>query len=436
MFHVALLLPWVILVIDSFDRIVDNSFLWHVRAGTIQIEAGQVLTSDPFSLTLAGERWITQSWLAEVLYGWLEGRFGLGFTGVMLLLAGLITVAGVGMVAYRRSRSLVGTAAAVLLTAILLPRFLVPRPVLFSYPLFALVMLAWERRSTRWSVPLLLWIWASVHASFVIGLAYLAFVILWRREWKAMPTALASAVTALITAQGLGIVAMLGGFAGSARELAMVAEWGAPDFISAPLLPFLVGIIVLLIGAATGRLAPAMLWVIAPFLILAFSAERAVVIAWLALAPFAAVSLSEIEVRSFAGFPWPVALGLSAAILITPWGVTNPVELDSSVFPVSAARQLDAEPTFNDTFTGGYLIWLDQPGPGVFIDDRVELYRAGIKESVDIRRGRAPWRPVFEEAGISQALLRAGDPLVEDLLEAGWISRHEDDVYVVLKSTG
>ena len=73
--HLVLVVPWVALVIDAWAPIRDNSFLWHIRAGELQASAGEVLVADPFSFTMLGERWLTQSWLAELLYGW-ENRTG------------------------------------------------------------------------------------------------------------------------------------------------------------------------------------------------------------------------------------------------------------------------------------------------------------------------------------------------------------------------
>ncbi|HSM46149.1 MAG TPA: hypothetical protein VK969_14135, partial [Acidimicrobiia bacterium] len=101
--HLALLLPWIAVAIDAFRPIVDNSFLWHVRAGTVQLERGSVLTTDPFSFTLGGEPWRTQSWLVELLYGWAEGLSGLGFVPIMLLVVPTLTFLGIGLIAYRDS---------------------------------------------------------------------------------------------------------------------------------------------------------------------------------------------------------------------------------------------------------------------------------------------------------------------------------------------
>ena len=435
LFHLVLLVPWVAFVLDSFDEIVDNSFLWHIRAGELQISAVEVLTTDPFSFTLAGQSWITQSWLAEVLYGWSESWSGLAFTAPMLLSMGLITVAGVGLAAYRRSHSLLGTSSVVLLTTILLPRFLVPRPVLFSYPLLVLVMLAWERRSTRWTLPFLFWVWASVHASFAIGLVYIVLSIISKREWKSWRIILASGLMTLLTAQGFGIVRMLVEFAGSRQYLELVSEWRTPDFLTVPLLPVLIGIVLLLYGGARGHLSTRSLWIIAPFLALAFSAERAVATSWLVMAPFVAGTLTGLSVERFRGFTRRAAASLVIAIIAVPLFLTNPVVLDAEAFPIAAARELQPAKTFHDSYVGGYLIWADLPGPGVFIDDRVELYRERVQESVNVRRSRSPWADVFVRDGITQALLKRDDPLLDDLVAAGWQTVYEDDFYAVLSAT-
>ncbi|MBT8248315.1 MAG: hypothetical protein KJN73_10870 [Acidimicrobiia bacterium] len=69
--HLFAMVPVVGVVVASARAISDNSFLWHVRAGTVQLDAGQVLRTDPFSFTAQGESWRTQSWIADLLYGTL-----------------------------------------------------------------------------------------------------------------------------------------------------------------------------------------------------------------------------------------------------------------------------------------------------------------------------------------------------------------------------
>src|SRR5690606_35004676 len=78
--HAALLLPWVIASYGFARTFNDNSYLWHVRAGDIQLNQGSVISSDPFSFTKADYPWRTQSWLAELLYSRLDDAWGLAST--------------------------------------------------------------------------------------------------------------------------------------------------------------------------------------------------------------------------------------------------------------------------------------------------------------------------------------------------------------------
>ena len=179
--HLVLLVPWVALVIDAWAPIRDNSFLWHIRAGELQAETARVLTEDPFSFTMLGESWLTQSWLVELLYSWAEDLSGLGFVPWMMLATTTAAFLAIGLVAYRYSRSVPSAALILLMSTVLMVSFLVPRPVIFSFALMPLVALAWSNPKWRWTVPFLMWVWASVHGSFVLGLAYIGLMLIVER---------------------------------------------------------------------------------------------------------------------------------------------------------------------------------------------------------------------------------------------------------------
>src|SRR5690606_14775798 len=108
--HAALLLPWLVVSEVVARPFADNSYLWHVRAGEIQTVNGSVITTDPFSFTMEGHPWRTQSWLAEVLYSWLDAQWGLDAAPLIsLVCAGALFIL-MGMVAYRQSKSLISVA--------------------------------------------------------------------------------------------------------------------------------------------------------------------------------------------------------------------------------------------------------------------------------------------------------------------------------------
>ena len=431
--QLALLVPWVALVIDAWKPIRDNSFLWHIRAGELQVDAGEVLTSDPFSFTMPGAPWLTQSWLAELVYAWGEDRSGLGFVPWIMLMMSSILFVGLGLVAYRRSKSVPATAVVLLLSTALIVSFLVPRPVIFSFALFVLVILAWERPSTRWTLPMLFWIWASVHGSFAIGLLYLGLSMVRRREWRAWPTGAVSGLVTLATAHGLGIVQMLLDFADSREALALIAEWARPEVWSIVFTPFLIGLGIVIIGAYRRTVEPRDLWIVVPFLALALTAIRAVPPAWLALVPLVAVSMSGLRLGDRKRFGIVAATIFTAITVVTPFVIREDAALDEERFPVAGLDAMDDVPTFHDDRAGGYLIWASGPERLVYLDDRAELYRDRMVEFVGIREDEIDWQPIFDRDGIEQVLLRTEETLVERLEEAGWVYTHDDGFYVVMR---
>ena len=430
--NLTLLVPWVALVIDAWAPIRDNSFLWHIRAGEVQARAGEVLTEDPFSFTMLGEPWLTQSWLAELLYAWGEDISVLGFVPPMMLVLSSIAFIAFGLIAYRFSQSVPATAVVLFLTTLLFISFLVPRPVIFSYGLFGVVILAWERSATRWTLPLLFWVWASVHGSFAIGLVYVGLSIIARREWKGLPTAFVSGIVTLATAHGFGVVTMLLSFARAGDALALLSEWRQPELWSITFFPFVLGIVLVLIGAVRQRVTPVHLWILVPFLLLGLSATRAVPLAWIAMLPLVASGLHGLSVGSKRRFGSVSAVVFGLVVALLPFLVKDDARLDEERFPVAAREALADIPTFHDDRTGGYLIWADGPERLVYLDDRAELYHMRLGEFVGIRSGEMDWEPVFERDGIEQVLLRADEGLVEDLKGAGWAPVHEDAEYVVL----
>ncbi len=431
--HLILLVPWVALVIDSLAPVRDNSYLWHITAGHLQRAAGSVINSDPLSFTMAGESWLTQSWLAELFYSIAEERFGLGFTGLMLLLAGLVFTVGVGVYVYDQSKSVPATAIIALLTATLFISFHVPRPVLFSYPLFVLLVMVWSRPALRWALPFLMWTWASAHASFAIGLVFLAVHVLWKREWRAWPHLLVAGSATLFTAHGLGVVTFLTDFATARPYLAYMSEWGTPNFLTPTLLPFLIGVVVLIFGSMKGRLRPDALWLIVPFLLIGVSASRSVATAWIGLLPVLALALRGTSWRFGRGFPVPIGVAVALLMLALPFLFAEASAIDEEVFPVAAMPHLVDVRTFHDDYAGGFLIYTEAFTEGVFLDDRAELYRERIREFVEVRADVTPWEEIFERDGIEQVLLNTDEPVLRRIQDAGWLTIYEDEFFVLLR---
>jgi hypothetical protein len=433
-----LLTPWVGLVIGASRPIRDNSFLWHIRAGDLQLAAGRVITTDPFSYTMGGEPWRTQSWLADLLYGALDQAVdGLAWVPWLLIICGGLVLVLVGYVAFRRvSDPLPVALALAVLMWLGLPN-LVPRPVLFSLVLLALLVVVLEVRA-EWAVPLILWVWAGLHGSFVLGLGLLVLDSLRRNPgWRKTIGRMAAAIVAVsLTAHGLGVWAMLASFMENRGALNYISEWAAPDLLSISAAPYVLVIAALLVAAAKGRIEVRELWVIIPFLVFGLTSVRAIMPAAIVLVPFAAsIWGNEAHNGSMARGPVPVNLAIAAAMVLLPFlAVLGFKGIDTERFPVEAAGYLGTDALWHDDATGGYLIYANRLP--VFVDDRAELYGADFFETfVQTRAGTPDWEAAFDRYGIEQALVNTDSGLADVLTLEGWQVDFADDQWTVFSKS-
>ena len=107
---------------------------------------------DVYSFTAVGEPWVVQSWLASVLYGWIDSWFGV--VGLRLLMAALTGV--LGAMVWRLTRPARSLAGRIVIAGCVLgvgSSVWSPRPLLIG-----LVLLTWRaggeaRLDPRWMLP-------------------------------------------------------------------------------------------------------------------------------------------------------------------------------------------------------------------------------------------------------------------------------------------
>lgn len=437
--HLRFFVPFVLLAWRATLPIGDNSFLWHVRAGTLQLEAGKVLTTDPFSFTASGEPWRTQSWLAELGYGWLENLTGgIGWVPTMKFVTMSLTVALIGMTIHRVSgrRSWITVLGLLFLVWQATP-FGVARPVLLGFVLLATVVgISHMDRRPLWALPLLFWFWASVHGMFVVGLGYLFLDALRRRSRKQVVAVAVSGVATAFTAHGLGAWWILVQFLRNRGALDRISEWLPPDFSNPFIVPLLIVIVGLIVAGTLGTLDPRDLWIVVPFLVFGVLAERNVWPAVIVLTPLVArvwyVEERERKPRSAE----PVVLNWAIAVIligVAALGLTQVAPLAEERFPTrEAVAALADGPQFNGSGVGGYLIYADWPDRSVFIDDRAELFGdEGFKQFQELQAGVGV-EEAFGDNGIKQAIVTADWPIVGYLELLGWEYRYEDEFFVVM----
>ena len=163
---------------------LDTDTWWHISAGQQIVDTRSIPTTDSFSHTRAGEKWIDHSWGSQiVIYAVYElfggdadpgssGNIGLALYTAILATAGMAFVYAMceGNAYVRAFMVVLGAAAAAI--------FWTPRPQMFSFVLGAVVLYLLhlykrEKRDLLWLIPVIIVLWVNLHGGFAIGFIFL-----------------------------------------------------------------------------------------------------------------------------------------------------------------------------------------------------------------------------------------------------------------------
>lgn len=447
---------------SGLGRLSDNSFFWHLQTGRRILE-DWVPRHDPYSFTATGSPWVAQSWLAEALYGALDGL--VGPFGIRLL--GALTGALVAALTYRLALVLAVDrlrAAGLSFVAVGASFSLWSERPLFL-AILALVGLLWivevpgsaVGRRPLVAIPPLMWLWANIHGTFALGFFYLGLHLVgrwldgsppWRGREGDLARATAIAVIAcLVNPYGPGLLLFPLELVARGDILRRVTEWRSPDFRTVQGLAFATALVVFIAAVALGRSRPSKrdLLVSLPFLILAFWAQRNIALAPLVMLPVAARALTAVSER-----PEPASrlnrllAGMLLAVALL-WTVQAAVEPDYALkgYPVEAMRFVADEDLLgrrlmSDDGWGGYLILRWWPQQRVFMDDRFDMYpRDIIRDFIKFSDADPRWKQILDKYRIEVVVWDPQRPIVQ-LLESdpGWERVHRDDVATVYVRRG
>ena len=433
--HALPLVPVFLIGLIASAKIRDNSFLWHVRAGDVQSAAGAVIDHDVFSFTGLGQVWRTQSWLVELLYSGIHGsRSSLVWVNWMVLIVGVVTILFIGVSMYRSVPSTVVVGFTLIVAVWLLGPFLQPRPVIFSFlAMTVLVVILQNRDRALWLVVPVIWVWAGVHGSWIIGGLLLALEWLRTGDRQVFKVGMVSLIATLATAHGFGTWLVVYEFFGSQDALAQMQEWQVPDFGGLAQMPYLILIAGIVVAGIGGKIRVRDLLVVLPFMFFGMTSQRAVVPAAIVLLPWAVLAIPAVQVSKSAARP-VVALGVIvvvALLAIVPMGADSVGTLDAERFPSADARShIDGVNAFYDDGVGGLLIFSEWPERLVWIDDRAELH--GAERMAELREARnGNYEAVFAKYGFEAALTRPDWPLANRLAADGWELSYDDGDFVV-----
>jgi hypothetical protein len=369
----------------------DGDVSWHVASGEWILVHHAVPSTDPFSFTAFGQRWIAQEWLSDVVFALAFRTFGdAGLAMVAFVaLAALFAIVGLEL---RRWASPIQVALTLLLLAMLLIPFTLARPHVLSWPVLAgwLVLHLRARETGRtppWWALLVMLGWANLHASFIVGLVLSAFFALEaliaaadkRRAFlRWLGFGFACLAAALLTPNGIdGLLYPLSVM--RMTTLPLVGEWRPTTVERSPFFGLALVATIAALGWRGAKVPGLRLALVLALLWLALSQMRhqplwGIVTALLLARPIAAAFMPAIE---------PVAIprkwfgaAAVALVLLAVLRASLPIARAPSVaYPAAAIAHvplpLRRQPVLNGYSFGGPLI---VAGIRPFIDGRADLY--------------------------------------------------------------
>ncbi len=432
------------------QRLSDNSFLTHLATGREMIAHGFV-HRDVFTWTSQGRELVVQSWLASLLYGFVEQIAGLG--GLRLLMAA--TAGLLAWISWRLSDEapslftrLVVMAPVLVVGAVMWSE----RPLLIALVLFGMTLLVTRGRgSPVWMVVIGV-IWIGVHGSWPLGLVLLAGRAIGARLDHDDP------VRELRALKWLGAGILIGGvfnpygprllafpfeLLGRREILSNVAEWRSPSFDVLYARAFLV-IVIMLIVAVTRRwswrtLLPAIVFVAA-----ALVSRRNIPLATLAVIPVLAAGLPSLgRLASGDSSEMTRRLGhvLTVLVVVFPLLLVRPPNLDLSQYPVEAVDAMETAGVspavvhvIHPDFVGNYLELRYGDAAAAWIDDRYELHKTSLMADYLTLFDAGPgWREVLDRSGGDVLLWPTDKPLTQLVRDvAGWHTLWADADWTVL----
>jgi hypothetical protein len=462
----------------------DPGSLWHIVVGQRILSTGELVRTDPFSFTAAGEPWLSQAWLFDVGVALLYRAAGLS----AILLAHATVVCGLFAWLARRARRVgIHPLIAVLIAgwALLASSYhLHPRPTLFT-----ILLVGWtfarlcdfeagriSLRGLAWLVPVYV-LWTNVHGGVPGGVAMLVAAAAgwglagwlgWQtpltggKRWAGfLAITLACALTPLVNPYGLALPRVWFGLMGSQvlprtiMEHQPLMQTGTTGLT---VISFALLYLAALLGTLPAR--PRLAWLM-PLVWLAltwtrirygplFAVTAAISLAemfphvrwvsWLARHGSVSCRVRPPSAEAGARAAWrpafvPALLVTGAAILQLA-AVPVPVlgagwgRLDPDYWPLELLPELRAyqrsrpkgAAVFNDMLFGGFLMYFT-PDLRVYIDDRCELYGdQGLEDYADAYR-KHPERieELADRYGLDLALVQAGEGFDPYLRTApGW----------------
>jgi hypothetical protein len=443
----------------------DSDYWWHIRTGQYIVETGTVPRSDFFSYTVSGQTWVTHEWLTEVGMYFVQEH--LGYVGNVLLFGALSAPAALAVYATCRLRGL-GEPTAALLMSWAATMTLASAGVraqtwtMFLLAVFALILTQYKQGQTRmiWLLPLLVGIWANLHAGYLIGPVLVGLTVVGEAVARVLhrPSAplrplllvlLLSIAAPLFSPHGFEALLYPFSYLGNDNSMMRyIAEWQSPNFHLPYFLIFAASLLAAIaLGLGRRPLGPSeLLWGLA-LALMGLQSVRHIALFGIVVVPLIGARLqAEVPTlgRSLANWErprllivlWPV-MAIVALSLVLPAQAAGNLQLgpepSTATYPVGAVDYLRTHDVpgnlFNSYAWGGYLIDQLYPDRPVFIDGRTDVYANFVQRYEQVTLLQPGWRDILAQYDVRLVLVEKDSALAVVLADdPGWQEAYTGDV--------
>jgi hypothetical protein len=444
----------LILALPAMTRVAtDPDFWWHLKNGQLIIAAHHLISTDPYTYTVATHHWVMHEWLTEVGFAAL---YAVGGIGLILGVLSLISWVGIWFIAARAALRRVNVFA--LGSGILLAIFAGypiwgPRAQMITFALVCAALFIAERHLLRggrlaWVLVPIFLIWGNLHSGFVAGMGLLWLIwgvhaVSWTRHRD--PEAkqkLVSLLVVLLACMAIVVINPNGPLiylypfqtVGSPAQEALIQEWHSPNFHMWEVWAFafmMISTALMLVVNRKARAHDLVLFVVTVGL--AMQSVRNIPLFVAAAGPLWIEQFSlllerrAIFIEKAGSYVAPRALQLvTSGILLFLLAVSAlVVKIDSAFgennllytggYPVCASRWLISAPPlriFNQYGEGGYLAYkLSDHGDKVYIFGDAALMGDTMLEQYGAVDGLSPnWSDVVRNSGTQMILFDTGTP--------------------------
>lgn len=462
----------------------DPDFWWHLRAGQLILAHGGLLGTDPFTFTVPTHTWTMHEWLTEVMYAAMLSAAGLGVIVLVLTVVSWLGVVCIGLRASLRAPNRIVLGIGLLLSAVAGYPIWGPRVQMVTFCFSALTLLLLERHLVRggrlvWLLVPLLLVWSNLHSGFIIGLAFIAIVLVaeavgrWlrfpdpaspRRVRTLLFVLLACTAVSMINPNGPAILFYAFLTQGSGAQQSLILEWHSPNFQDLVVVPFgcmLVSLIAMI--AINRRIRARDAALVLATTALAMQSVRHIAIFIAAAAPVWIDQASTIVARArwnrrsrphgapplgfrlitFTALTGGILAGYAAGRLVPAMQVQPNTLAYARTYPVCAARWLAAAPQplriFNQYGEGGYLAdALSAKGDKIYIfGDAALMGDALLYRYASITTVQPGWSEAIRSSGADVVLYDVNTPLANAMAASpAWVQVYRDPLSVAFVPAG